>query len=108
LPPNTPELVIALVDGNTVQPREKRTPRIELRKREIDFGKDFLRYILDFVAGTQIVIGEIENGLLILSHKLFKCKGIPFLASANHVAVIVWVWFLQHKADPIFALQLLG
>jgi hypothetical protein len=107
LTPDTSELVIALIDGNAVKPGEKGALQIEFRQRKIDFGKYLLRDVLDFIAGSEIVVGKVEDCLLIFSDQFLEGKGIPGLASADQFAVIFWTW-LPHKGDPVRALWFSG
>src|SRR5512137_729496 len=76
LTPDSSELVIALVDRDAVKPGEKWALQIEFRQREVNFRKNLLCDILDFIAGSKIVVGKIENRLLIFCYQLFEREGI--------------------------------
>lgn len=98
--PDTPEFVIALVDSDPIKPGEKRPPGVELGQGEIDFGEDFLRDILKVFLKSKVMIGEVQNRLLIFSYQLFKCELLPVPASGDKLAVFICIGFLPHKINP--------
>src|SRR5436309_4798500 len=97
LPPEAPELVVALVYGNPVEPGEERTIVVEFREREVNLGEYLLGDILYVAAVTDVVIDDIEDSLLILSDNFLECGLISFFAPPYQVAVVIGIGVFLHE-----------
>src|SRR6516165_6753635 len=61
------QIIVALVDGDLVNPREQRAAEIEALNREVDLGEDLLRDILGIVVIPQDSVDDGEDlGLVTL------------------------------------------
>jgi hypothetical protein len=91
LPLDAPQLVVTLVDGDAVEPREERPLLIELREGEIDFGEDLLRHVLRVVPGAEVVVDEVQNRLLVLVYDLLEGVLIPAPAPSDKSAIFIGI-----------------
>src|SRR6185503_1452839 len=81
------QIVIALIDRDSIQPGFKRSLNSELRQGKVDLGEHFLGNVLNFTWLPHHLVHEAENTALVFLDKEFERSLVPLLTPLDQFLI---------------------